>query len=80
MNISRFKANLEPQEDFYLVADCGCEVYEGEKIYEWDGKRLCPDCFRDLINDLPLEELAILLDCTFSSVERRRQSCECLDY
>lgn len=25
---------------------CGGEVYAGEQLFEWDGKKLCSDCFK----------------------------------
>lgn len=25
---------------------CGGEVYLGEKLFEWDGKMVCVDCFK----------------------------------
>lgn len=28
------------------TADCGHEIYHGEFKAEWEGKMLCPDCFR----------------------------------
>jgi len=24
---------------------CRGEIYQGETLYHWDGKRICPDCF-----------------------------------
>jgi len=50
----------EPRES-YVVADCGHEVYLYEYLYQWDGKTYCPDCMRDEINDLPLNELLELM-------------------
>ena len=53
----------DPQEGKYFEADCGHEVYEGESAYVWDGKTLCPDCFRDKINEMSNEELADVFMC-----------------
>lgn len=30
-------------------ADCGHEIYHGEFMAEWEGKMLCPDCFRSAV-------------------------------
>lgn len=59
--------SVDPPEDFYMIADCGHEVYEGEHLIEWQGKQICPDCFKEDILDLPVWELAALLGA--SSVE-----------
>lgn len=66
--------SIEPPEEFYVIADCGHEVYEGESLFEWTNedtgqiKQLCPDCFRAKVNALSLEELADLLRCDHSKV------------
>lgn len=26
---------------------CRGEIYEGETVYVWDGKRICPDCLEN---------------------------------
>ena len=52
--------DTEPEEIGAVTADCGCEVYKNEYFYEWDGKTYCPDCMKDLINELPLNELVEL--------------------
>lgn len=52
---------VEPPEPDSVVADCGCEVYAYEYIYEWDGRTLCPDCMETELNKLPLHELVTLL-------------------
>lgn len=38
----------EPKKKGYAYS-CGCEVYEGEQIFGWDNKGLCPDHFKDEI-------------------------------
>lgn len=52
--------SIEPVEVGTIIADCGCEVYIHEYLFEWDGKTYCPDCMKDLINELPLNELVEL--------------------
>lgn len=29
-----------------LCRRCGGEVYRGELLYYWEGRPICPDCFR----------------------------------
>lgn len=38
---------VEPPEDYYITADCGHEVYDGEETFDWDGKTICPDCLHN---------------------------------
>ena len=59
---------VDPPEEKYITADCGCEVYDGENIYTWECKRLCPDCMKQKIAEMRLEELAALLGCTWREV------------
>lgn len=54
---------LEAPEDIFITADCGCEIYEGEEMYEWDGKTLCSDCFDDKFSEMTRREKAALLGC-----------------
>ena len=37
--------DVQQDAPFCLCERCQGEVYCGEKLYRWDGKRLCPDCF-----------------------------------
>lgn len=32
-----------------LCERCQGEVWCGEKLYKWEGRRLCPDCFQEKI-------------------------------
>jgi hypothetical protein len=59
---------IDPPTGTFVIADCGDEVYEGENIYEWNGKTLCPDCFKSAINELSAEELAVRLKCNFATI------------
>lgn len=45
------KVNANPLRDIQDPApaeygDCGHEVYRGESLLEWEGRMLCPDCWR----------------------------------
>lgn len=61
--------NPEPPEPDYIKAGCGCEVYEGETIFSYDGGTLCPDCMEAIFDEMSLEEKAELLGCTWRTVE-----------
>ena len=37
---------------------CRQEVYSGETMYRWEGQWLCPECFRDAVNNADLWTLA----------------------
>lgn len=60
---------VDPPEDYYVTADCGHEVFEGENMYVFDGKTYCPDCLRDIVNDLTTEEIAALLRADYVEVK-----------
>ena len=55
-------------EKYYTVADCEHEVYEGEPLFEWEGKSICPDCMESKFNDLSVFEKAALLGCHWETV------------
>jgi hypothetical protein len=61
-----------PDDDFYIKADCGHEVYEGEYLVEDNntGKIQCEECFRDEIDALPLSELAERFNSTSRAVKQ----------
>lgn len=45
------KVELDPLRDAQqapaaATGDCGHEVYTGEFLAEWEGRMLCPDCWR----------------------------------
>ncbi len=61
-------------EDVYITADCGHEVYEGETYVFWKNARgvtvsLCPDCFWDRVRELTIQEAATLFGCDHTTVE-----------
>ncbi len=45
---------------------CGCEVYAGENLFVFNQSRICPDCFREAIDDLTVFELAARMDIEIS--------------
>ena len=48
------KPALRDEQDAKVVCwcrRCGGEVYEEETLYVWDGKRVCPDCFKECVKD-----------------------------
>ena len=47
---------------YYTLCD-GCEepVYEGDRIYYSNGRKLCGDCLRDELDEMSIRELAELL-------------------
>ena len=60
------------KNEFSVIAGCGCDVYQNEYLFMWDGKTLCPDCMRDILADLPLNELVKLAGGCAEKVERKR--------
>lgn len=51
---------LEPREP---LPDCVCDecenwFYGDERIYISNGRKLCPECFREELSELSIEELA----------------------
>lgn len=59
-----YERHLEPPD--YPAPDCVCGECEGwfygdDIMYVSNGRQLCPDCFRDEIENLPTEELAELI-------------------
>lgn len=38
--------------------ECGQRVYEGEVMYFYDGTMYCPECFRTVIDDMSLDDIA----------------------
>ena len=63
--------SLEPKEATYITAECTHEVYTGEIMVTWEGKTLCPDCFMDKVHDMTIEEVAVLMDVEYTTVEGR---------
>lgn len=40
---------------------CRQEVYPGEARYHWEGRWICPDCFREALEAADLSTLALEL-------------------
>lgn len=57
-----------PDDDVYITADCGCEIYKGWEIFEWEGRTYCAECFEDAIDELSLDELAEKLGATIRTI------------
>ena len=55
---------------FYIMGDCGHEIYEKEGQFPWEGKILCPDCFQEKFDELSIYEKADLLGSEWVPVER----------
>lgn len=63
---------LEPPGEYCATADCGCELYDGGRVYEWGGKYLCPECYREAVSELSTDELAALLGSDITDVSKYR--------
>ena len=52
--------SLEPREPLpdCVCDECGNWFYGDEKIYISNGRKLCPECFREELSELSIEELA----------------------
>ena len=48
---------------------CGQAVFPGERVFTSAGQRLCPDCFREEVAELTLEEWADLLGVLWEPVD-----------
>lgn len=59
MSLAEFR--LEPPEEPYIAADCGCEIYDGGKLYELEGKWLCADCFLERVVGLGADAVAEMI-------------------
>lgn len=57
-----------PEYDFFLCQECDGEVYEGEVIFEWDGKWICEDCYREKFEALSLVEIAAMRGDDYDTV------------
>lgn len=54
------EAYLRPPEERTVTYCEGCEneVYEGETLYLWGGKWICPECLEDGLHHMSAAELA----------------------
>lgn len=63
MYITRMRSPLrdtQTENPEALCEDCQGEVYSGEHLYLWEGKRICSDCLSSKINRL-LRDSPLLL-------------------
>lgn len=51
---------LEPRDPppDCVCDECGSWFYGDERIYVSNGRKLCPECFREELSELSIEELA----------------------
>lgn len=68
MSILRPELPVDPPEEKYITADCGCDVYDGERLFTLEGKKICPDCMKDMIHRMSLEKLAYLIGADIEEV------------
>ena len=58
-----------PEDEHYVTAGCGHEVYDGEELFEWEnGQTLCADCLSDRFGERSIVERAELLGCDHQTV------------
>ena len=62
---------LEPRDP---LPDCVCDecenwFYGDERIYISNGRKLCPECFREELSELSIEELADLVGAEKTTAE-----------
>ena len=60
--------SIAPPEPFCVLADCQHEVYEGERLFDWEGHWICGDCLKDKVAALSIEELADAFGCSSYTV------------
>ena len=65
------ESRLYPPEPHYITVSCGHEIYDGEKMVEWNGKWICEECFRDKVMAQGVEELARVFNSEVQTVESR---------
>ena len=66
-----------PPEPDCICSACLGELYGDEEVYRFDGRILCGDCLREEIEDLPIRELAELIDADrFTAEEMRNERRE----
>ena len=61
-----------PPEPDCICSACLGELYGDEEVYRFDGRILCGDCLREEIEDLPIRELAELIDADRFTAEEIR--------
>lgn len=76
VNMYSIERPLEPPD--FPAPDCICQECDGwfygdDVMYISNGRRLCPDCFREEISDLSTEELAELIGAEVMNAEDARE-------
>ena len=61
-----------PPEPDCICSACLGEFYGDEEVYLFDGRILCEDCLREEIKDLPIRELAEIIDADRFTAEEMR--------
>ena len=74
---------LEPRDPLpdCVCDECGNWFYGDERIYVSNGRKLCPECFREELSELSIEELADLVGAektTAEAVKSNGRMCFCL--
>ena len=52
-----------------ICEECGDWFYGDERIYISNGRKLCPECFREELSELSTEELADLVGAEKTTAE-----------
>ena len=62
---------LEPRDPLpdCVCDECGNWFYGDERIYISNGRKLCPECFREELSELSIEELAGLVGAEKTTAE-----------
>ena len=62
---------LEPRDPLpdCVCDECGSWFYGDEQIYISNGRKLCPECFREELSELSIEELADLVGAEKTTAE-----------
>ena len=74
---------LEPRDPLpdCVCDECGNWFYGDERFYISNGRKLCPECFREELSELSIEELADLVGAektTAEEVKSNGRMCFCL--
>lgn len=65
------KQPIEPRDPppDCVCDECGDWFYGDERIYISNGRKLCPECFREELSELSIEELADLVGAEKTTAE-----------
>ena len=67
---------LEPRDPppDCVCDECGNWFYGDERIYISNGRKLCPECFREELSELSIEELADLVGAEKTTAEEEKSN------